>query len=62
MISRQNNPADQRRVNVSLTANDRNFFAKMSVESEKAYAELARDVGGERLAALTISSVKSRLA
>ncbi|MGB6539854.1 MAG: hypothetical protein WBF03_03140 [Xanthobacteraceae bacterium] len=47
---------------MSLTANDRNFFAKMSVESEKAYAELARDVGGERLAALTISSVKSRLA
>jgi homoprotocatechuate degradation regulator HpaR len=62
LISRQNNPADQRRVNVSLTANGRNFFAKMSVESEKAYAELARDVGGERSAALTISSVKSRLA
>ncbi len=52
LISRESNPADQRRVIVSLTKGGRELFAEMRAESEEIYGQLARDIGGERMTAL----------
>lgn len=49
IVDRRANPADQRRVIVSLTAKGRRLFAEMGRESERIYAEITRDVGPERL-------------
>jgi homoprotocatechuate degradation regulator HpaR len=52
MIARRGDSNDQRRVIVSLTARGRRLFAALSAESEAIYAQLARDLGAERLTQL----------
>jgi homoprotocatechuate degradation regulator HpaR len=52
LIARRGSRADQRRIIVSLTAKGRRQFTALSAESEAIYAQLARDLGTDRLAQL----------
>jgi len=49
VISRRHNAADQRRVIVSLSPRGRRLTEKIVAEGERIYAELAHDIGQERL-------------
>jgi homoprotocatechuate degradation regulator HpaR len=49
LITRRSNKADQRRVVVSITPKGRALLEKTSPISGRIYAELARDIGPERL-------------
>ena len=49
VISRRHNAVDQRRVIVSLSRRGRRLTEKIMADGERIYAELARDIGQERL-------------
>jgi homoprotocatechuate degradation regulator HpaR len=49
LISRSSDPADHRRVIVSLSPRGRLVLEEIMPESRKIYEQLARDVGSERL-------------
>ncbi len=49
LVTRRSNKADQRRVVVSITPKGRVLLDKTSPISGRVYAELARDIGPERL-------------
>lgn len=49
LVTRRSNTADQRRVVVSITPKGRALLEKTSPISGRVYAELARDIGPERL-------------
>jgi homoprotocatechuate degradation regulator HpaR len=49
LVTRRSNTADQRRVIVSITPKGRALLEKTSPISGRVYAELARDIGPERL-------------
>jgi homoprotocatechuate degradation regulator HpaR len=49
LISRRSNAADQRRAVISITPKGRALLEKTSPISGRVYAELARDIGPERL-------------
>jgi homoprotocatechuate degradation regulator HpaR len=54
IVSRSANAADQRRVIVSLTARGKGVLAGALPDSERIYAQLAQDVGPERLAEIYV--------
>ncbi|MFN3348673.1 homoprotocatechuate degradation operon regulator HpaR [Pseudorhodoplanes sp.] len=49
LIARRANKDDQRRVSVSLTAKGRRLFETVAPQSEAIYAQLAREIGPQRL-------------
>lgn len=49
LIARRTNKDDQRRVSVSLTAKGRRLFETVAPQSEAIYAQLAREIGPQRL-------------
>ncbi|HWV54731.1 homoprotocatechuate degradation operon regulator HpaR [Pseudorhodoplanes sp.] len=49
LISRKANKQDQRRVSLSLTAKGRRLFETVAPKSEEIYAQLAQEIGLERL-------------
>jgi homoprotocatechuate degradation regulator HpaR len=48
-VSRKANARDQRRVSVSLTAKGRKLFETVAPQSEAIYAQLAQDIGAQRI-------------
>ncbi len=49
LVSRRANTQDQRRVSVSLSAKGRKLFENVAPQSEAIYAQLARDIGAQRI-------------
>jgi homoprotocatechuate degradation regulator HpaR len=49
LVSRKANKQDQRRVSVSLTARGRRLFETVAPQSEAIYAQLAQEIGPQRL-------------
>jgi homoprotocatechuate degradation regulator HpaR len=49
LISRRANKQDQRRVSVSLTAKGRQLFETVAPQSEAIYAQLAQEIGLQRM-------------
>jgi homoprotocatechuate degradation regulator HpaR len=49
LVSRKANTQDQRRVSVSLTAKGRKLFETVAPQSEAIYAQLAQEIGAQRL-------------
>ena len=49
LITRRANTQDQRRVSVSLTAKGRRLFETVAPQSEAIYAQLAQEIGPQRL-------------
>lgn len=49
LVSRKADTQDQRRVSVSLTAKGRKLFETVAPQSEAIYAQLAREIGPQRI-------------
>jgi DNA-binding MarR family transcriptional regulator len=49
LVSRKADTQDQRRVSVSLTAKGRKLFETVAPQSEAIYAQLAREIGTQRM-------------
>jgi homoprotocatechuate degradation regulator HpaR len=49
LVSRRADKQDQRRVSVSLTAKGRKLFETVAPQSEAIYAQLAQDIGPQRI-------------
>jgi homoprotocatechuate degradation regulator HpaR len=49
LVSRRADTQDQRRVSVSLTAKGRKLFETVAPQSEAIYAQLAQDIGPQRI-------------
>lgn len=49
LVSRKADTQDQRRVSVSLTAKGRKLFETVAPQSEAIYAQLAREIGAQRI-------------
>lgn len=49
LVARRANVSDQRRIVVSITQKGRALFDALAPESEAIYAELEREIGGDRL-------------
>jgi homoprotocatechuate degradation regulator HpaR len=49
LVSRRANKQDQRRVSVSLTAKGRQLFEAVAPQSEAIYAQLAQEIGPQRM-------------